>query len=103
MMDELRRHLRGLAPILAIGLLAGCAQETVPPAQAAASLAPQAATGMAPHLASARRQVLFDTGVPAARIDTSWLGEGKPEVTTADDVAEPHNRAVDVTVVQVPR
>jgi OOP family OmpA-OmpF porin len=164
MMDGLQRHLRGLAPILAIGLLASCAQETVPPTQAAASLAPQAATSMAPHLASAWYQVLFntnssaidergrmivrtvayvvandgttrvtvigktdrvgappanlalaqrraeairdalvDTGVPAARIDTSWLGEGKPEVTTADDVAEPRNRVVDVTVVQVPR
>lgn len=34
------------------------------------------------------------------RIDTSWVGEGRQQVATADDIAEPRNRVVDVTVVK---
>ncbi len=45
------------------------------------------------------RDALVATGfVPANRIETRWLGEGKQEVATADDVADQRNRVVDITV-----
>jgi len=47
------------------------------------------------------RDTLIAAGVPAARIDTSWLGEGKQDGPTPDDVAQQRNRVVDV-VVQEP-
>ena len=47
------------------------------------------------------RDALIAAGVPAARIDTSWLGEGKQDVPTPDDVAAQRNRVVDI-VVQEP-
>ena len=47
------------------------------------------------------RDALIAAGVPAARIDTSWLGEGKQAVPTPDDVAAQRNRVVDI-VVQEP-
>jgi OOP family OmpA-OmpF porin len=47
------------------------------------------------------RDALIAAGVPAARIDTSWLGEGKQAVPTPDDVAAQRNRVVDI-VVEVP-
>ena len=47
------------------------------------------------------RDKLIAAGVPAARIDTSWLGEGKQDAPTPDDVAQQRNRVVDI-VVQVP-
>jgi OOP family OmpA-OmpF porin len=47
------------------------------------------------------RDALIAAGVPAARIDTSWLGEGKQDVATPDDVAQQRNRVVDI-VVQEP-
>ena len=34
------------------------------------------------------RDALIAAGVPAARIDTSWLGEGKQDGPTPDDVAQ---------------
>jgi OOP family OmpA-OmpF porin len=46
------------------------------------------------------RDALVTAGVPAARIDTSWTGEGKQNVATANDVAESRDRVVDITVVQ---
>jgi hypothetical protein len=39
-------------------------------------------------------------GVPAARIDTSWSGEMKQNLATANNVAERQDRVVDITVVQ---
>jgi len=47
------------------------------------------------------RDALIAAGVPAARIDTSWLGEGEQDVPTPDDVAQQRNRVVDI-VVQEP-
>jgi OOP family OmpA-OmpF porin len=47
------------------------------------------------------RDALIAAGVPAARIDTSWLGEGKQAVPMPDDVAARRNRVVDI-VLQEP-
>jgi peptidoglycan-associated lipoprotein len=47
------------------------------------------------------RDALIAAGVPSARIDTSWLGEGKQDVPTPDDVAQQRSRVVDI-VVQEP-
>jgi OOP family OmpA-OmpF porin len=47
------------------------------------------------------RDALIAAGVPSARIDTSWLGEGKQDAPTPDDVAQQRNRVVDI-VVQEP-
>jgi OOP family OmpA-OmpF porin len=47
------------------------------------------------------RDALIAAGVPSARIDTSWLGEGKQDAPTPDDVAAQRNRVVDI-VVQEP-
>ena len=44
------------------------------------------------------RDALIAAGVPAARIDTSWLGEGEQDVPTPDDVAMQRNRVVDILV-----
>ncbi len=46
------------------------------------------------------RDALIAAGVPATHIDTSWTGEGKQEVATANDAAEPRNRVVDITVIK---
>lgn len=62
--------------------------------------APPANMALAKRRAEAIRDALVTAGVPTSRIDTSWIGEGKQDVATADDVAEPRNRVVDVTVVQ---
>jgi len=50
--------------------------------------------------ANAVRDALVAAGVPARLIDTSWTGEARQVVTTADDAAEPRNRVVDITVVK---
>jgi peptidoglycan-associated lipoprotein len=47
------------------------------------------------------RDALIAAGLPSARIDTSWLGEGKQDVPTPDDVAQQRSRVVDM-VVQEP-
>ena len=44
------------------------------------------------------RDALIAHAVPVARIDTSWTGEGRPEVATPDNTAERRNRVVDITV-----
>ena len=62
--------------------------------------APPANMALSQRRADAVRDALIAAGVPAARIDTSWTGEGKQQVATADDAAEPRNRVVDVTVVK---
>ncbi len=53
--------------------------------------------------ADAVRDALVAAGVPAARIDTSWTGERKQDVATADDAAEQRNRVVDITVIKTAR
>jgi OOP family OmpA-OmpF porin len=63
--------------------------------------APPANLALAQRRANAVRDSLINAGVPAGRIDTSWTGEGKQEVATADDAAEPRNRVVDITVVKL--
>ena len=62
--------------------------------------APPANMALAQRRATAVRDALIAAGVPAARIDTSWTGEGAQEVATANDAAEPRNRIVDITVVK---
>jgi len=37
-------------------------------------------------------------GVPRARISVAGRGEREPEVPTADEVAEPRNRRVEINV-----
>jgi len=44
------------------------------------------------------RDALIAQAVPANRIDTSWTGEGKQDVATADNIAEQRNRVVDIAV-----
>jgi peptidoglycan-associated lipoprotein len=153
-MHRLSGYSCALGPLLALGLLVGCAEEArSPTAQASPSIAPQlagawyqvqfdsnkfdidargrmivdtvahvvannAATrvtviGKADRVGSATanlalserradqvRDALITAGVPAARIDTRWTGEGKQEVATGDQVAEQRNRVVDITVVE---
>lgn len=47
------------------------------------------------------RSALIAAGVPSGRIDTTWTGETKQEVATADDAADRRNRVVDITVVKL--
>lgn len=49
------------------------------------------------------RDALIVAGVPADRIDTSWTGEARQAVSTANDAGEQRNRVVDVTVVKMSR
>ena len=65
--------------------------------------APPANMALAQRRAEAVSDALITAGVPTARIDTSWAGEGKQQVATADDISEPRNRVVDITVLQQPR
>ena len=62
--------------------------------------APPANMALSHRRADAIRDALIAAGVPAGRIDTSWTGEGKQQVATANEVAESRNRVVDVTVVK---
>jgi len=62
--------------------------------------APPANLALAHRRADAIRDALITAGVPADHIDTSWTGEAKQAVATADDAAEPRNRVVDITVVK---
>jgi len=62
--------------------------------------APPANLALSHRRADAVRDALITAGVPAASIDTSWTGEAKQAVATANDAAEPRNRVVDVTVVK---
>lgn len=64
---------------------------------------PAANLALSQRRADAVKNALIAAGVPAARIDTSWTGEGKQEVATADEAVERRNRVVDVTVVKLPR
>lgn len=53
--------------------------------------------------ANAVRDALVAAGVPAASIDTSWIGEGTQTAAMADESVDPRNRAVDVTLVKQSR
>jgi peptidoglycan-associated lipoprotein len=53
--------------------------------------------------ASAVSNALVAAGVPAAIIDTTWIGEGVQTAAAADEAVNPRNRAVDVTVVKQSR
>jgi len=46
------------------------------------------------------RDALITAGVPAARIDTRWTGEGKLDVATGNGADQQLNRVVDVIVVK---
>ena len=61
---------------------------------------PAANIALSQRRADTVRNALVAAGVPAARIDTSWTGEGAQEVATSNDVAERRNRVVDITVVK---
>ncbi|HEX9646469.1 MAG TPA: OmpA family protein [Alphaproteobacteria bacterium] len=62
--------------------------------------APPDNMALAHRRANVVRDALITAGVPAAQIDTTWTGEGDQTVATSDDLAEPRNRVVDVTVVK---
>jgi outer membrane protein OmpA-like peptidoglycan-associated protein len=42
-------------------------------------------------------------GVPASSINTSWTGERKQQMATANAIDEQGNRVVDITVLKLPR
>ena len=48
--------------------------------------------------ADAVRDILVAAGVPRGQIETSGRGEREPLVPTADEVAEPRNRRVEISV-----
>jgi OOP family OmpA-OmpF porin len=64
---------------------------------------PSANMALAQRRADGVRDALIAAGVPSAGIDTSWTGEARQEVATANEVADSRNRVVDVTVVKLPR
>lgn len=61
---------------------------------------PTANLALSERRADQVRDALIGAGVPAVRIDTQWTGENKQEVRTGNDVDEPRNRVVDITVVE---
>ena len=65
--------------------------------------APPVNMALSQRRANAVRDALIAAGVPATRIDTSWTGEAKQVRAPSGAVDEAHNRAVDVTVVKIPR
>lgn len=44
------------------------------------------------------RSALLSAGIPAAQIDSAGRGEREPVVATADEVAEPKNRRVEINI-----
>lgn len=44
------------------------------------------------------RGALMSVGIPAAQIEVAGRGEREPIVATADEVAEPHNRRVEINI-----
>lgn len=65
--------------------------------------APPANRALSRRRADAVRDALIAAGVPAASIATSWTGERKQQMATANEVDEQGNRVVDVTVLKLPR
>lgn len=64
---------------------------------------PAANMALSQRRADAVKKALVSAGVPASRIETSWTGEGKQEVSTADEAVERRNRVVDITVIKQAR
>ena len=64
---------------------------------------PSANMALSQRRANVVRDALITAGVPAGHIDTSWTGEFRQDVATADDTVEPRNRVVDITVVKSSR
>jgi|SRR3954469_23445354 peptidoglycan-associated lipoprotein len=60
--------------------------------------APAANATLSQKRADRVRDALIAQAVPANRIDTSWVGETKQDVATADGVADQRNRVVDIAV-----
>jgi peptidoglycan-associated lipoprotein len=65
--------------------------------------APPANRALSRRRANAVRDSLIAAGVPAASIVTSWTGEAKQQMKTADEADEQGNRVVDITVLKLPR
>lgn len=61
---------------------------------------PPANLALSRRRADTVRDALISAGIPADHIETSWTGEGKQAVATANQVDEPRNRVVDITVVK---
>ena len=61
---------------------------------------PSANMALSRQRADQVRDALAAAGVPLSHIDTSWTGEGRQEVATANGEAEERNRVVDITVVE---
>jgi OOP family OmpA-OmpF porin len=62
---------------------------------------PPANTALSRRRADAVRDALIAAGVPAANIITSWTGEGRQQMATANEVDEQGNRVVDITVLKL--
>jgi outer membrane protein OmpA-like peptidoglycan-associated protein len=65
--------------------------------------APPANSALSRRRADAVRDALIAAGVPAASIVTSWTGEARQQMATANEVAEQGNRVVDITVLKLSR
>jgi peptidoglycan-associated lipoprotein len=65
--------------------------------------APPANSVLSRRRADAVRDALIAVGVPASSIATSWTGERKQQMATADEVDQQGNRVVDITVLKLPR
>jgi OOP family OmpA-OmpF porin len=65
--------------------------------------APPANEALSRRRADAVRDALIAAGVPASSIATSWTGERRQQMATANEVDEQGNRVVDITVLKLPR
>jgi OOP family OmpA-OmpF porin len=65
--------------------------------------APPANMALSKMRAQTVRDALIVAGVPSDLIDTTWTGEARQDVATANDVTEQRNRVVDVTVIRQAR
>jgi OOP family OmpA-OmpF porin len=65
--------------------------------------APPANMALSKTRAETVRDALISAGVPSDRIDTTWTGERKLAVSTANNITEQRNRVVDVTVIREAR
>ena len=64
---------------------------------------PAANMALSERRADAVRDALVRAGVPASRIDTTWTGERRQAMATADEASEQRNRVVDITVIKLAR
>src|SRR5262249_26031775 len=96
--DELTDESRALVPQILEAV-----KRSPPPERAAVGHTDPPGTGAAntqPGLkrAPAIRALLVSAGLDASLIETTSHGEADPLVKTADDVAEPRNRRVEITI-----